>query len=132
MWEKIGALILRYKFYFLTVILGFTAFMAFMAGKVELAYNMQKLVPKNDADFVDYEKFKSEFGDDGNKLIIGFKSEKIFNRALFNDLHSLGNRIQAINGVYDVLSVANLYNLVRNDSIQQFEIRPLAQLNLSQ
>jgi predicted RND superfamily exporter protein len=39
---------------------------------------MQKLVPKNDVELIDYENFKKEFGDDGNKLIIGLKSPNIF------------------------------------------------------
>ncbi len=132
MWEKIATLILRYKFYFLTAILSVTVMMAWFASKVELAYNMQKLVPQNDPEYIEYEKFKTEFGDDGNKLIIGFKSSKIFEEKLFNDLHKTGKHIENINGVHDVLSVANLYNLLRNDSTQKFEVGPLVGGTLTQ
>lgn len=132
MWEKIATLILRYKYYFLSAILAMTAVMVWFAGKVELAYNMQKLVPQNDPEYIIYEKFKSEFGDDGNKLIIGFQSNKIFEAKLFNDLRTTGNDIEKIHGVYDVLSLANLYNLTRNDSIQKFELAPLVNRDLSQ
>lgn len=99
--------------------------MSYFASKVELAYNMQKLVPQTDPEYLDYEKFKTEFGDDGNKLIIGFKSEKLFTEQLFNDLHQVSQEIEKLNGVYDVLSLANLYNLIRDDSIQKFVLGPV-------
>lgn len=132
MWEKISTLILRYKYYFLVFILSVTVLMGYFASKVELAYNMQKLVPQSDPEYIDYEKFKTEFGDDGNKLIIGFKSNKIFQADFFNDLHQTGKSIEKINGVHDVLSVANLFNLTRNDSIQKFEILPLVKGSVTQ
>ena len=73
MWEKIANFILRNKYFILGFIVIASGFMAYKATQVELAYNMQKLVPKNDVELVDYENFKKEFGDDGNKLIIGLK-----------------------------------------------------------
>lgn len=132
MWERIATLILRYKFYFLTAILAATVLMAWFASKVELAYNMQKLVPQSDPEYIEYEKFKHEFGDDGNKFIIGFRSDKIFEQKLFNDLHQTGKSIEKIRGVHDVLSVANLYNLLRNDSLQKFQVSPLVSGPLEQ
>ena len=53
MWERIATLILRYKFYFLTAILAATVLMAWFASKVELAYNMQKLVPQSDPEYIE-------------------------------------------------------------------------------
>ncbi|MDP2174425.1 MAG: MMPL family transporter [Bacteroidota bacterium] len=125
MWEKIANLILRYKYYILALIVLFTGLMAYNASKVELAYNMQKLVPHNDQDLIDYEKFKQEFGDDGNKLIIGFQSDKIFTKKLFNDLFVFSNQVDKINGVYDVLSLPKIYNLEKDDSLRKFQISPI-------
>jgi predicted RND superfamily exporter protein len=130
MWDKIASAILKYRVYFLIVVLGITGLMGWYASKVELAYNMQKLVPNSDPEYIDYEKFKTEFGDDGNKLIIGFQSDKIFTPEFYNDLHQTAEKIDSIKGIMDVLSVANLYNLTRNDSLQKFEIKPLVTSNV--
>lgn len=132
MWEKVANFILRNKFYILGFVLLLSGFMAYQASKTELAYNMQKLVPSNDQDLIDYEKFKTEFGDDGNKLIIGFKSDQIFTEQLFNDLLITTQKIDKINGVYDVLSVTNLYNLIRNDSTNRFDLKPITPQKVNQ
>lgn len=132
MWEKIAALILRNRVYVLVFILSVTALMGFFATKVELAYNMQKLVPQNDPEYIEYEKFKEEFGDDGNKLIVGFRTDRLFNEKVFNSLNQLGKDVEQITGVYDVLSVANLYNLIRNDSTAKFDLKPICTGPLNQ
>ena len=132
MWEKIANFILRNKYFILGFIVIASGFMAYKATQVELAYNMQKLVPKNDVELVDYENFKKEFGDDGNKLIIGLKSPDIFKEKVFNDLYHLTSEIDKIKGVYDVLSLSNLYQLTKVDSIKRFVLTPLITRPLKQ
>jgi len=132
MWESLANFILRAKYYILSTIAVLSLVMLFFASKAELAYNMQKLVPANDPDLIDYEKFKAEFGDDGNKLIIGFRSDSIFLEKIFNDLLTSTKKIQKIDGVYDVLSLTNLYNLKRNDSLRSFELLAVSPTNVDQ
>jgi len=132
MWEKIANFILRNRIYVFITLISFTLLMVFFAGKAELAYNMQKLVPQNEPVYIEYEKFKEEFGDDGNKLIVGFQSEKLFEKKLYNELGALCQDIENLDGVYDVLSIASIFNLVRNDSIHKFVIEPISAFNLSQ
>ena len=59
MWEKIANFILRNKYFILGFIVLTTGFMAYKATLLELAYNMQKLVPKKDVKRIDYENFKN-------------------------------------------------------------------------
>jgi len=99
--------------------------MAFQASKLEMAYNMQKLVPPSDNEYIFYENFKNEYGEDGNKLIIGFKSDSIFSLNFYNELNALCRDIEKVNGVTEALSIANILNLTKNDSIHQFELKPL-------
>lgn len=132
MWESLAKYILRAKYYILSTIAVLSMVMLFFASKAELAYNMQKLVPANDPDLIDYEKFKAEFGDDGNKLIIGFRSDSIFIEKIFNDLLTSTKKIQKIDGVYDVLSLTNLYNLKRNDSIGSFQLTAISPESVDQ
>jgi uncharacterized protein len=132
MWEKIATLILRNRVYVLISVLCITVLMGFFASKAELAYNMQKLVPQNEKEYIDYENFKEEFGDDGNKLIIGFQTPDLFTEKIYNSLSVLSQNIEKVDGVYDVLSAAKLMNLVKNDSIQKFQLQPISRLNLNQ
>lgn len=131
MWEKIGTLILRYRLYFLAGILLITGVMGWFATKVELAYNLQKLVPNNDEDLQEYEKFKSDFGDDANKLIIGFRADSVFSERMFSDLRASVDSIERVSGVSSVMSVSNLYNLERDDSLRTFRLRKIVNKDLN-
>jgi len=50
----------------------------YYAGKVQLTYDFAKIIPADDPDYIDYIKFKNTFGEDGNVLVIGVQSDKIF------------------------------------------------------
>lgn len=121
MWDRIAAFTLRNRGIILSIILGSTLVMGYYASKVQLAYDMQKLVPKTDPEFITYTTFKKEFGEDGNKLAIGFKSDKLFTLDVFNRFAALTKKTGEINGVKDAVSITNLVNLVRNDSLMQFQ-----------
>ncbi|MCC7297710.1 MAG: MMPL family transporter [Bacteroidia bacterium] len=98
----------------------FTAVAAFFASKAELGYNMQKLVPADDPDYKVYVDFKKTFGEDGNKLAIGFQSKELFKLGMFNDYLKLCNDLATVNGVTEVISPARLYNL-SIDSNEKFQ-----------
>lgn len=42
-----------------------------------------KVVPVDDSDYVDYMKFKKQFGEDGNVLVIGVQNDKIYQLEFF-------------------------------------------------
>ena len=109
MWNKIATFILKNRVAAIVGIFLFTAFMGYFGSKVQLEYNMQKLVPKDDPDFVIYEKFKKTFGEDGNKLVSSFKTDKLFDLTFYNDFRTLCDSLAAQPGVNNVLSPARLY-----------------------
>ena len=109
MWNKIATFILKNRVAAIVGIFLFTAFMGYFGSKVQLEYNMQKLVPKDAPDFVIYEKFKKTFGEDGNKLVSSFKTEKLFDLTFYNDFRTLCDSLAAQPGVNNVLSPARLY-----------------------
>lgn len=112
MWDRIGTFVLKNRLIFIIFIGVFTAMAGFLASKAELAYDMQKLVPKEDPAFVTYSEFKQTFGEDGNKLAVGFKSKDLFKLKFYNDYQELCEKIHEINGVTEVVSPARLFNLV--------------------
>jgi uncharacterized protein len=124
MWDKIAGFILKYRAYCLAIIGIFAVAMGYFATKSELAYDLQKLIPSDDPDMVVYEDFKRQFGEDGNKVIIGFKSDKIFEKKTYAGLQALSDKIATYPGVTEVVSPARCQNLIMNDSSGMLEAKP--------
>ena len=100
--------ILKYRLPILIVITGFTLFMGFHASKVEITYNFARLLPDSDSASIDYDYFKSKFGQDGNVLVIGIDKDKINKLKNYQEWARLGNRIKNIGGIKAVVSIARL------------------------
>jgi uncharacterized protein len=125
MWDKIVGIILRNRVVILIIIALITAFMGYKATQVKLSYEMARMLPENDKNQVSYEKFKKTFGEDGNVIFVGFEDSLFFQIDHFNQFSTICKKIQKIDGVEKVLSVTNLYTLVRNDSLRKFDFLPL-------
>ena len=125
MWNYFANKILRNRLSFIIVLGGLTAFMAYRASHIQLSYEFAKVLPVTDPAFSDYENFKKMFGEDGSVMVIGLQDSNLFSLAVLNDWYSLSNTIKNIDGIQDVLSVATLYNIIRNDNLQRFDFKPL-------
>lgn len=102
-----------------------TAFMVYQASKIQLSYEFASVLPKTDSAYIEYDKFKKMFGEDGSVMVIGFQDKSLFQLNKFNDWHYLSTDIKNINGIKDVLSIGNLYNIIRNDSLNKFDFIPV-------
>jgi uncharacterized protein len=125
MWKRIAESILRNKVAYLIVLGLITAFLTYQASQIQLSYDYIRPLPQDDPDYKNYENFKKLFGPDGTVMVIGFKSEEIFNLSFYNDLYNLTYDIRKIQGIQSTLSIANLFNLSKNDSLQKFELNPM-------
>ena len=123
MWDKLATYVLKHRTYFVVAILAFTTVMGYFATKVQLEYSMQKLVPKDDPDFVSYQKFKNTFGEDGNRLVGSFQSQKLFQKDFYNDFKSLCDSLSRLHGVSNVLSPARLYRF-QLDTADMLRLKP--------
>ena len=68
---------------------------------------------------------KKTFGEDGSVMVIGIEDTNFYQLEKFNDWWQLGEDIKKIDGIEAVVSIARLYNVVKNDSLRKFEIKPL-------
>lgn len=125
MWKFFANKILRNRLAFITVLGVLTLFMAWQALQIQLSYQFAKVLPDTDPAYQEYEDFKKMFGEDGSVMVIGFQDPDIFQPEKFNDLHALSNKIKSIKGIQEVLSLASLYNITRNDSLSRLEFKPL-------
>jgi len=121
MWGSIARIILRNRILILFVILAITAFMSWQASKIELSYQFAKPLPQDDPAMIEYTAFKKMFGEDGNVMVIGLQDTNLFELNKFNEYYELCYNIKNIKGIKQILSVSNLYNITKNDSLKKFE-----------
>ncbi|GAB1404268.1 MMPL family transporter [Lentimicrobium sp.] len=125
MWNFLVRFILRNRLGNLIVISLITLFMAFMATRVHLSYEMAQMLPDSDSTTIIYNQFKQTFGQDGAVVFIGIRDPELFTLNKFNNWYDLTNQLRAIDGVQEVLSVGRLFTLVKNDSTRKFDFQPL-------
>ncbi|MGB3948518.1 MAG: MMPL family transporter [Bacteroidia bacterium] len=125
MWSLLARNILRNRTAYLVVLIVLTAILGFFATKIELSYDFAKILPSDDKAEIVYTDFKKIFGEDGAVMVIGYKSDNIFDFKTFNNWASLSDSIKKINGIQNILSIDKAYGLKRNDSLQKFDYFPI-------
>lgn len=125
MWKFLSSNILRYRYYYLLVVIVLSAVMGFWGSKIKLSYEFAKVLPENDSTLIAYENFKKQFGEDGSVMVIGFRDEQFFTPDHITRFNHYTDGIKKIDGVKQVLSINTLYNIVRNDSLHKFELKQL-------
>lgn len=122
MWGKFSESILKYRLYYLLLVVVFTGFMGYHAKDVELSFAGSKILPLTDPEYIAYNKFKKQFGEDGTMMVLGLQSEKIFDQKVYNAWYELGDSIKAIDGITNVLSTAHSYELKKDTTKQAFKL----------
>ena len=124
-WHSVSKFILNNRLALLAFFVVSTAFMSYEAFKVELSYELPKILPTSDPNFQLYESFKARYGEDGNVVVIGVKTDKMFSLPIFNSWYELNQEMKRTEGVKGVVSNANLFEIVRNDSLKKFDLKPI-------
>lgn len=117
MWHKLAEFILKFKVYCLAFLLVITIIMGYFAAQVKLSYEFTKAIPDDNPKFVIYKDFVKKFGIDGATLVVGFTTDKMYTKEVFNQVHELHQQIKLIPAVTEVLSVPFVYAL-QKDSIE--------------
>lgn len=125
MWTALSRWILRFRLPIIVVIAALTVLMAYFASKAEMTYTMAQILPFDDPEYVAYKDFHKRFGEDANILVIGFETDSLFELPLFRDWMQTGEELRKIESVKNILSVAGIFTLERDDSLERFEVKPL-------
>jgi hypothetical protein len=125
MWLKVSGIILRNKILLLGILLVITGFLGYHAQKVEMSYEYASLLPSKDPAYKDYQQFVEKFGEEGNLIIIGIQDPDFFKLQHFQEWKKLGENLSEVEGVEDLLTVANTYNLEKNTEERTFEIKQI-------
>ncbi len=126
MWTIVARIILRNRILLLVILGLITAFMAYKAKDVQMSYEYAKLLPETDSTFVQYERFKKTFGEEANIFVYGIEDPNFFkNIDQFNDWRKLSNEIDALEGITNTISIAEVLNLVKNSELKKFETKEI-------
>jgi predicted RND superfamily exporter protein len=122
MWQFLVRFILRNRLAILIVIGLLTVFMGWEGSKVQLSYELAKMLPSTDPTSIEYNKFKQEFGQsgDGSVSFVAVQDPDLFKLDHFQTWYDITNELMKIKGVQQVVSAARVFNLVRNDSLHKF------------
>jgi len=122
MWHKVSSFILRYRIGILAVVVALSVFMAFQALKVEMSYEYAPLLPKKDSASYDYQNFLKMFGEEGNLIVIGISDSNFFQLDHFLRWKEFCEQLKGVDGVENMLSVPNSYQMVKNTEEKKFDI----------
>ena len=125
MWERIALFVLRFRVPLLVIVLAITAFMGWHASKVQLSYEFIRAIPTDNPKYQAYQDFRKQFGEDGNLLVIGIKTDNLFQEKLFNDYAALAEQLRKTDGVIGVLSIPGATNLVKDTLEEKLNAVPV-------
>lgn len=105
MWDKVALLIIKYRLALILVIAIVTGIMGYYATKVQMSYDFARTVPLNDPDNIMLQKFREQFGEDGNIIAIGFKDSAIYQQRNFEAFREFARTVRQISGVSEVIAL---------------------------
>ncbi len=125
-WKRVADLILNHRMVWLIAVSLVTLFMGYMASRLELSYELAKILPQSDEHFQRYEAFKARYGEDGNVMVIAAETEDIYKLENFRQWFDLTAKIKEIDGIKNVASNTSLFEIVRNDELKKFDFKPIS------
>lgn len=125
MLKKLAYFILKYRIALFVTILALNVVLGFFASKIEITFNNPRLLPDSDTASINYDFFKSKFGQDGTILVVGIKKDELNKLSNFQAWAKAGEDIKGLAGIKNVLSIARLNDLILNDTLGKFEFKPV-------
>ncbi|MCB0698019.1 MAG: RND transporter, partial [Chitinophagaceae bacterium] len=114
MWHKVAAFIIKFRVALLVILLAATAFMGYMATKVQLSYQYADAIPRDNPKYLQYQEFRKKFGEDGNTMVIGVLKKDFFEKDFFQKYAMLVSQLEKVESVENILSVPGAFNIVKD------------------
>ena len=94
--------------------------MANYANQTNLSYEMAKILPPDHPTHINYENFKSEFGESINTMVIAVQDVDFFSKEHLYAWNKFGDEIERIGGVDGVLNITKLPVLTTDSTKRKF------------
>lgn len=123
-WSAVARFILRNRTLLLIAIAVITVLLATQWKHMRFTYTEANLLPDDHEVNIEYNKFLSEFGEEGNLIILGVKDSLLFNAENFNAWNRLSEDIGKVPEVELTLSVGDLKKLEKRKDSAGFHLVP--------
>ncbi len=117
---KISDIILKGRLLILALIIAMIVMMANYANQTNLSYEMAKILPPEHPTHINYENFKSEFGESINTMVIAVQDVDFFSKEHLYAWNKFGDEIERIEGVNGVLNITKLPVLTTDSTKRKF------------
>lgn len=126
-WSAVARFIIRNRTLILIVIAIITVFFTMQWKHMRFTYTEANLLPDDHEINVEYNKFLSEFGEEGNLIVLGVKDSALFTPSNFKTWNQLSKDINLSNEVELTLSVGDLQKLEKRTDSVGFHLVPFIQ-----
>ncbi len=121
MWTSLTGFIIRNRLLLVGILVILTVYMGYRAKDAHISYEMVQVVPTDHPEYVQYQDFKKQFGNDGAFFVIGFRTTDIYKQGIFEDWWNLAHDIESVEGVESVEGLPTLVNVVKDTSAGVFK-----------
>ena len=121
-WAGAARIILRNRILILLGIAAVTVLLATQWKYMQFSSTEANLLPDDHPANLQYNTFLDEFGEEGNTIVLAVRDTALFHPNAFNRWNVLNEQLEAAPEVTLVLSTDNMRKLVKNDSLQEFEL----------
>src|SRR6478609_9602578 len=123
-WNFVSRTLLRNRHWVLLLIALFTIFMGTQWKYIRFTQTEANLLPNDHKDNIAYTSFLKKFGEEGNVIVFAVKSSDVFKPSTFKSWNNMMASIAKNKEVEGVLSFNEIQDLVKNDSLQTFQLKP--------
>lgn len=120
MWNKLAVWIIKYRLQLILAIGFITLIMGYYASQVQMSYEFARTVPLNDPDMVMLQKFRGQFGEDGNIIAVGMKDSAVYEQKNFEALREFSRTVKQVSGVSEVISLPVLKTILKDTANTRF------------
>ncbi|MGG9964696.1 efflux RND transporter permease subunit [Ferruginibacter sp. SUN106] len=114
MWQRLGSFVIKNRLVLLIILFAATGVMGFFASQVKLSYEFARAIPVDNPKYRDYKDFQQRFGDDGNVLVMGVKTDNFFKPDVFAAYYKLHKQLRKVEYVEEILSIPAAIGLVKD------------------
>ncbi|QBA63275.1 efflux RND transporter permease subunit [Muriicola soli] len=123
-WPATARIILRNRILILVIIAAITVFFGFQWQNMRFSNTEANLLPDDHPINLEYEEFLKQFGEEGNAIVLAIRDSNLYTPEHFNRWNVLSKQLDAFPEVEFVISTDNLKELVKDNELQEFVLKP--------
>ncbi|MBT8253940.1 MAG: MMPL family transporter, partial [Bacteroidia bacterium] len=93
--------------------------------KMRFTYTEANLLPDEHPVNIEYNRFLETFGEEGNLIVLGVRDSSLFTVENFNAWNRFSSDFLEFEEVETVISINKLQRLVKNETSQRFDLKPI-------